>query len=119
MFSCTSSGKAENKAKGPSRLIDKTARATGYCAGIVAEKRASDGAAFVLPAKWYKRDRKRIVVDDFDLEGIRRAVHEFYSNMKYPTLESFLHCSKKEVYLMVSVLLSEKSFGSLVLSTSK
>ena len=34
---------------------------------VVAEKRASDGAAFVSPAKRYKRDRKRIVVDNFAL----------------------------------------------------
>ena len=71
------------KAKGPPRLKDKTAKATGYCGrtvhSVVAEKRASDGAIFVSPAKLYKRDRKRIVVDDFELEGICRAVHEFYS----------------------------------------
>ena len=97
--------------------MNKTAKATGYCEQtvrrVVAEKRASDGATFVSPAKWYMRDRKRIVrkrivgkrivVDDFDLEGIRRAVHEFYSDKKYPTLESLLR----------------KSFGSSVLSTSK
>ena len=47
------------------------------------------------PAKRYKRDRKRIVVHDFDLEGIRRAVHEFYSDKKYPTLESLLALFKK------------------------
>ena len=57
---------------------------------VVAEKRASDGATFASPAKRYKRDMKRIVVDDFDLEGIRRAVHEFYSDKKYPTLELLL-----------------------------
>ena len=38
---------------------------------MVAEKRDSDGAAFVSPAKWYKRYRKRIVV-----HGIGHAVHE-------------------------------------------
>ena len=37
------------------------------------------------------------------LTGIRRAVHEFYSDKKYPTLESLLR----------------KSFGSSVLCTSK
>ena len=42
---------------------------------VVAEKRANDGATFVSPAKRYKRDRKRIVVDDFELEVILRAVH--------------------------------------------
>ena len=62
---------------------------------VVAEKRASDEATFVSPAKRYKRDRKRIVVDDFDLEGIRRAVHEFYSDKKYPTLESLLALLKE------------------------
>ena len=62
---------------------------------VVAEKRASDGATFVSPAKQYKRDRKRIVVDDFDLEGIQRAVHEFYSDKNYPMLES-LHALLKE-----------------------
>ena len=40
-------------------------------------------------------ERKRIVVDDFDLEGIRRAVHEFYSDKKYPTLESLLALLKE------------------------
>ena len=62
---------------------------------VVAEKRASDGATFASPAKRYKRDRKSIVVDDFDLEGIRRAVHEFYSDKKYPTLESLLALLKQ------------------------
>ena len=79
--------------------MDKTAKGTGYCVRsvrrVVAEKRASDGAAFVSPAKRYKRDRKRIVVNDFNLEGIRRAVHEFYSDKKYPTLESLLTLFKE------------------------
>ena len=77
----------------------KTAKATGYCERtvciVVAEKRANDGATFVSPAKRYKRDRKRIVVDDFELEVIRRAVHEFYSDKKYPTLESLLALLKQ------------------------
>ena len=86
MFSRTSSGRARKaKPKDRRRLTDKTAKATGYCARsvrrvvaendycarsvrrVVVEERASDGAAFVLPAKRYKRDRKRIVVDTFPL----------------------------------------------------
>ena len=90
----------KNKAKGPPRLMDKTAKATGYCERtvrrIVAEKRASDGATLVSPAKPYKQDRKRIVVNNFDLEGIRRAVREFYSGKKYPTLESLLALLKEK-----------------------
>ena len=108
----------KRKAKGPPRLMDKTAKATGYCERmvrrVVAEKRPS-----VSPAKQYKRERKRIVVDDFDLEGMRRAVHEFYSEKMYPRWNCCLHCLKKEVYLTVNVLLSGKSFGSSILSISK
>ena len=89
----------KSKAKGPQRLMDKTAKATGYCERtvrrVVAEKRASDGATFVSPAKQYKRDRKKIVVDDFDLKGIRHAVHEFYSDKKHPTLELLLALLKE------------------------
>ena len=80
--------------------MDKTAKAiVGYCEQtvrrVVAKKRESDGATFVSPAKRYKRDRKRIIFDDFDLEGIRRAVHEFYSDEKYLTLESLLAILKE------------------------
>ena len=75
-----------------------------------------DRATFVSPAKRYKRDRKRIVVNDFDLEGIRRAVHQFYNDKKYPTLESLLALLKER-----GIFDGErgKSFGSSVLSTSK
>ena len=82
--------------------MNKIAKATCYSertvCRVVAEKRTIDGATFVSPAKRYKRDRKRIVVDDFDLEGIWRAVHEFYSDKKYPTFESLLALLKKGLF---------------------
>ena len=38
------------------------------------------------------------------MEGIRRAVHEFYRDKKFPTLESLLALVKEEVCLMMNVL---------------
>lgn len=73
----------KSKGRGPPKLVTKTAEATGYCERtvrrVVGEKKTLEGAAFVSPAKRYKAERKRIVVDDFDTEAIRRTVHEFYS----------------------------------------
>ena len=62
---------------------------------IVREKIAKDGAVLMSPAKQYKKERKKIIVDDFDMEGIRRAVHEFYRDKKFPTLESLLALVKE------------------------
>ena len=52
------------------------------------------GAAFSSPAKRYKKDRKRIVLDDFDTEALRRTVHDFYREKKYPTLDSILEAAQ-------------------------
>ena len=74
---------AKTKNKAPPRLTHKTTEATGYSERtvrrIVSEKSAQSGAAFCSPAKRYKLDRKKIVLDDFDTEALRRAIHEFYS----------------------------------------
>ena len=63
------------------KLTHKTAEATGYgehtVRRIVAEKSALSGAAFSSPAKRYKIDRKKVVMDDFDTEVLRNSVHEF------------------------------------------
>ena len=84
----------------PPKLTHKTAEAMGYgertVRRIVAEKPAMSGAAFSSPAKRYKIDRKKIVMDDFDMEALRRAVHEFYSEKKYPTMDSLLSAVKEK-----------------------
>ena len=71
----------KSKVRGPPKLTSRTADATGYSERavrrIVAEKKSLEGAAFGSPAKWYKVERK-IIVDDFDMEGIRHTVHDFY-----------------------------------------
>ena len=48
------------------------------------------------PAKRYKIDGKKIVMDDFDTEALRRTVHEFYSEKKYPTMDSLLLAVKEK-----------------------
>ena len=82
------------------KLMHKTAEATGYgersIRRIVAEKSALSGAAFSSPAKRYKIDRKKIVMDDFDTEALWSAVHEFYSEKKYPTMDSLLSAVKEK-----------------------
>ena len=35
-------------------------------------------------------------MDDFDTEALRRSVHEFYRDKKYPTLDSLLEAAKKK-----------------------
>ena len=91
---------AKTKNKAPPRLTHKTAEATGYSERtvrrIVSEKSAQSGAAFCSPAKRYKLDRKKIVLDDFDTEALRRAIHEFYSEKKYPTMDSLLSAVKEK-----------------------
>ena len=90
----------KSKGRGPPKITSKTAEATGYSLStvrrVVAEKKSREGAAFVSPAKRYKQERSRIVVDDFDIEAIRRTVREFYLNKKYPTLDSLLAAVKEK-----------------------
>ena len=69
------------RTKAPPRLTHKMAEATGYSERtvrrIVSEKSAQSGAAFCSPAKRYKLDRKKIVLDDFDTEALRRVYMNF------------------------------------------
>ena len=91
---------AKTKNRVPPKLTHKTAEATGYgertVRRIVAEKSALSGAAFSSPAKRYKIDRKKIVMDDFDTEALQSSVHEFYSEKKYPTMDSLLSAVKEK-----------------------
>lgn len=60
------------------------------------ENSALSGAAFSSPAKRYKVDRKKLILDDFDTEALRRIVHDFYREKKYPTLDSLLVAAKEK-----------------------
>ena len=47
---------------------------------------------FTSPAKCYKIDR----IDEFDTEALRRLVHDFYREKKFPTVDSVLVASKEK-----------------------
>ena len=86
------------------KLGKKTAEATGYCKRtverIIAEKKRLDGVEFTSPAKRYKKSRKRIIVNDFDYDAIRRTVHEFYTRKEFPKLDNLLQILKeKELFV--------------------
>ena len=72
----------KSKGRGPPKLTSRTADATGYSERIerriVAEKKSLERAAFGSSAKRYKVERKKIIVDDFDMGGIWHTVHDFY-----------------------------------------
>ena len=90
----------KTKNRVPPKLTHKTAEVTGYgertVRKMVAEKSALSGAAFSSPAKRYKIDRKKIVMDDFDTEALQSAVHEFYSEKNYPTWDYLLSAVKEK-----------------------
>ena len=81
-------------------MMHKTAEATGYpertVRRIVGENASLCGAAFTSPAKRYTVDRRTMCLDNFDVEAIRRLVHDFYLEKKYPTLDSLLLAVKEK-----------------------
>ena len=90
------------------------------CGMLMKKKRASDGATFVSPAKWYISEIGRgLLLTTLAWKEYGMLSMSFTAIRSTLRWNCFLHCLKKAVYLMVNVLLSGKSFGSLVLSTSK
>ena len=94
---------AKSKYRGPPKLTFETAEATSYSqrtvTRIVTEKSKISGSAFTSPAKRYKVDRKKIVLDDFDTKALQRLVHDFYCEKTFPTLDSLLVASKDLQYI--------------------
>ena len=95
---------AKNKYRGALKLMGRTAEETGYSERTVrrtvTENTELEGTAFTSPPKRYRRERKRIDHDQFDTQALRRTVHEFYREKKYPTLD------------MLPVAIREKSIFS-------
>ena len=75
------------------RAIERTAKACGVAVrtvhNIQNEFRSSAGI-LCTPEQRYTKSRVQIQLDDFNVEAIRRTVHEFYTRKEYPTLESLL-----------------------------
>ena len=78
-------------------VIRRTAKATGIGMTTVksVKREFMTAGGFSSPVKRYKESRVRVFPDDFDREAIRRAVHDFYLQKSYPTLDKLL-CTLRE-----------------------
>ena len=57
---------------------------------IHSEPDYDDAEPFTSPAKRYKQSRRRVVVDDFDKDAIRRKIYKLYDEKQHVTLSSLL-----------------------------
>jgi len=57
---------------------------------------SESGPKFTSPRKTFKRVKYATDIDDFDVDIVRRTVHEFYDNREYPTTEKFLNAYKQK-----------------------
>ena len=56
------------------------------------------------PEKRYTASRVQIVLDDFNVQAIRKEVHAFYGRKEYPTLDSLLGVLKdKNLWMYYSM----------------
>ena len=78
-------------------VIRKMAMATGIGMTILksVKREFITAGGFSSPVKRYKKLRVRVFPNDFDREAIRHAVHDFYLQKSYPTLDKLL-CTLRE-----------------------
>ena len=91
----------KQKATTPLKLCKKTAEATGFTVRsvnrILGKKRSlEDDDTFPSPTKRYKKTRERVDVDSFDVDAIRRTIHDFYDRKEYPTIDRLLQVLKEK-----------------------
>ena len=95
--------KYQGKATLRSRVIDRTAEATGVGRATVIriKREMNEKEKFESPEKRYRKSRVLINVEDFDCGVIRKTVKEFYENKTYmyPTLDKLLTKLKEKMYL--------------------
>ena len=78
------------------RVFNRTAKTCGVGVRTVYQIESEFKTSDVLctPKKSYSMSRIQILLDDFNVEAIRRIVHEFYTKKEYPTLDSLLSVVK-------------------------
>lgn len=96
------------------KLSTKMAEATGYSKHtverVLAECKKLKGAPFTSP-KCYSKSRQ---CDDFDIDAIRRSVHDFYTRKEYPRLDKLLGAVTEKGYFhggCISLWKLLRSFG--------
>lgn len=57
---------------------------------------SEEGPKFTSPRKTFKRVKYATDIDDFDVDIVRRTVHEFYDNREYPTTQKILSAYKEK-----------------------
>ena len=75
------------------QIVKRTSAACGVgTATVVRICKEYEGNSGLLssPEKRYTASRVQIVLDDFNVEAIRKEVHAFYGRKEYPTLNSLL-----------------------------
>ena len=60
------------------------------CSGSTSGRVKGNLGLLSSPEKRYTASRVQIVLDDFNVEAIRKEVHAFYGRKEYPTLDSLL-----------------------------
>ena len=56
----------------------------------IRQEASSGGAVFSSPAKRYKVSRRRVLVDTFDREAIRRKIYQLYEAKEHVTAKKLL-----------------------------
>ena len=81
------------------QIVKQTSAAAGVgTATVVRIWKEYEGNSGLLssPEKRYTASRVQIVLDDFNVEAIRKEVHAFYGRKEYPTLDSLLGVLKNK-----------------------
>ena len=90
------SEKKEQKSILRDRVFERTAKALGVGVRTVYRIESEFKTRDVLctPQSRYSKSRVQVLLDDFNVEAIRRIVHEFYTKKEYPTLDNLLSVVK-------------------------
>ena len=85
--------KAKQKATLRDQVVKRTAAACGIGVTTVIrlhKEYGDSGGILSSPKKRYDETRVQLVLNEVDVEGIRKEVHEFYQRKEYPTLSSLM-----------------------------
>ena len=87
----------KEKAKQKATLRDRVVKCTAAACGIsittvirLHKEYGDSGGILSSPKKRYDETRVQLVLNEVDVEGIRKELHEFYQRKEYPMLSSLM-----------------------------
>ena len=93
MLSCQLESSLRKREKQKSILRDQIVKRTSAACGVgtatvvrICKEYEGNSGLLSSPEKRYTASRVQIVLDDFNVEAIRKEVHAFYDRKEYPTL---------------------------------